>query len=50
MKSNMSQTPETEVVDVPSQKGTTNVTQNDREDAELTETSEEVCEEELYVG
>ena len=46
-KSTMIQTLGTEVVDVPSQTGATNVILNDRDDVELAETAKEVCEEEF---
>ena len=46
-KSTMTQAHETDVVDIPSQIGATNVTLNDRDDIKLPETAEEVCEEEF---
>ena len=46
-KSTKTQASETEVFLVPSRASATNVTRNDREDAELAEAVEEICEEEF---
>ena len=46
-KSTMIQAPETEVVDVQSQKGASNLTLHDSDDREVVETAEEIFEEEF---
>ena len=46
-KSTMVKTPEKEVTEVRSQTGASNVTLNERDDVEIAELAEEVCEEDF---